>query len=167
MKPIIIFLCALAILFSAIRLGYTYTNEADFYVYIPDNLTITKEKNFLGWDTHTSKCDVITANNSTLNIYTPSDLNKLLPYRGKYVILTLAFGNSDDESGYAKWIKNIQVQNDSKLGYYPNGIDDWDYYHHSPIQWWDCIGFLGFIPLLLFIILRSRKEEKIVNDVIE
>lgn len=144
---------------TMLRVGYAFTNEADFYCYIPENLSIEREKNFLGWDTYSSSCVVTTANNTTLEISVWNGMEELIGHEGEYVIVTLMYGNSDDESGYARWVSGVEEQNGTELGYYPKGISYGRYYDRSPYNTWELLGLLGFIPFVLSIFLMRCRDE--------
>jgi hypothetical protein len=98
---------------------YFFCWEQKFDIYIPDNFNATSFHSMLVGE-HGSG-DAVMADNKTFNLY-GGGVKRLEGYRGEYVTVTARWSNSDDESGYMRWISDIEIQNGTRLGDYPNGI---------------------------------------------
>ncbi len=146
----------LIFLFDIVTLVYIYPWVGDFYVYIPENVTIDLDPSY---DWCVMKFNTIMDNNKTLWITAWKNEDLILQHRGKYVVITLAWCNSDDEYNYMRRIESIKEQsNPPYLGYYPKGIWYKGYYRRAPPSIWQWLGLLSIIPALLWIYKEGVKK---------
>ena len=159
----IVILSSLIGILSLMHIVYSQVGyrEADFYVYVPENASIQKEKNYFGYES--KYVETITLNNTTLKFIRCGGIEKLLDYKGCYVVVKVRYSVLDDENAYMRRIEKITIQENETLGYYPHGIYYDRYFHEEakPVSNLSLLGLLGFLPLLILIsyIAYVSKEE--------